>query len=45
MTENPASRLSGRTEHGRGGPPKRPWGDRVEVQEQWLRQSATRRYE
>jgi hypothetical protein len=29
---------------GRGGP-TRPWADRLELQQQWVRQSATRRYE
>jgi hypothetical protein len=29
---------------GRGGI-KRPWAERVELQQQWVRQSATRRYE
>lgn len=28
-----------------GVPVKRPWAERAEAQEQWIRQSATRRYE
>jgi hypothetical protein len=45
MTEAASARLPGVFDRGRGGPVKRPWTERVEVREQWLRQSATRRYE
>jgi hypothetical protein len=38
--EESTTRLPG----GRGGV-KRPWAERLELQQQWVRQSATRRYE
>ncbi|WP_250009150.1 hypothetical protein [Actinoplanes sp. M2I2] len=42
--EESTARLPGVVDGGRG-PIKRPWAERAEAQQQWLRQSATRRYE
>ncbi|MCY1141722.1 hypothetical protein OWR29_27310 [Actinoplanes sp. Pm04-4] len=39
------TRLPGVIDRGRGAPIKRPWVERAEAQQQWIRQSATRRYE
>jgi hypothetical protein len=39
------TRLPGVIEREQGAPIKRPWAERVEVQQQLMRQSATRRYE
>lgn len=38
-------RLPGMISRERGAPIKRPWVERAEAQQQWIRQSATRRYE
>ncbi len=38
-------RLPGVVEQGPGAPVKQPWAERVEIRQQWMRQSATRRYE
>jgi len=43
--EDATTRLPGVIDHGRGAPIKRPWAERAEAQQQWIRQSATRRYE
>jgi hypothetical protein len=45
IAEVGTKRLPGVIDRGHGTPIKRPWAERVEAQEQWLRQSATRRYE
>ena len=39
------TRLPTVIDRGRGNPVKQPWPERVEAQQQWMRQSATRRYE
>lgn len=39
------TRLPGLIERDRGAPIKRPWAEKVEARQQWMRQSATRRYE
>jgi hypothetical protein len=39
------TRLPAVIDRGRGNPVQRPWAERVEAQQQWMRQSATRRYE
>lgn len=43
--EDATTRLPGVIDRGRGAPIKRPWAERAEAQQQWIRQSATRRYE
>ena len=43
--EDATTRLPGVIDHGHGAPIKRPWAERAEAQQQWIRQSATRRYE
>jgi hypothetical protein len=45
LAEDPTTRLPSVIDSGLGTPVKRPWADRVEIRQQWLRQSATRRYE
>ncbi len=39
------TRLPGVIDRDHGGPILRPWAERAEAQQQWIRQSATRRYE
>jgi hypothetical protein len=43
--DDATTRLPGMISRERGAPIKRPWVERAEAQQQWLRQSATRRYE
>jgi hypothetical protein len=43
--EESTTRLPGVIDRGPGAPIKRPWAERAEAQQQWIRQSATRRYE
>ncbi|MGK5685008.1 hypothetical protein [Actinoplanes sp. URMC 104] len=43
--EDATVRLPGVVDRGQGAPINRPWAERAETQQQWLRQSATRRYE
>jgi len=45
LADDPTTRLPGVIDRERGAPIKRPWAERVEIRQQWLRQSATRRYE
>jgi hypothetical protein len=45
VADEATTRLPGLIERDRGAPIKRPWAEKVEVQQQWIRQSATRRYE
>ncbi|MEV4349347.1 hypothetical protein AB0J83_33230 [Actinoplanes sp. NPDC049596] len=45
LSEDATRRLPGLIDRGQGAPIKRPWVEKVEVQQQWIRQSATRRYE
>jgi hypothetical protein len=45
MAGESTTRLPGVIEREQGAPVKRPWAERVEVQQQWMRQSANRRYE
>ncbi|MEU8817735.1 hypothetical protein [Actinoplanes sp. NPDC048796] len=45
VSEDATRRLPGLIDSGRGAPVKRPWVEKAEVQQQWIRQSATRRYE
>jgi hypothetical protein len=45
VADEATTRLPGLIERDRGEPIKRPWAEKVEVQQQWIRQSATRRYE
>ncbi|GAB2593324.1 hypothetical protein Aab01nite_36340 [Paractinoplanes abujensis] len=43
--DDATARLPGMISRERGAPIKRPWVERAEAQQQWIRQSATRRYE
>jgi hypothetical protein len=45
LSEDATRRLPGVIDGGRGAPVKRPWVEKAEAQQQWIRQSATRRYE
>jgi hypothetical protein len=45
MAGESTTRLPGVIEREQGAPVKRPWAERVEVRQQWMRQSANRRYE
>lgn len=45
VADEATTRLPGLIERDLGAPIKRPWAEKVEVQQQWIRQSATRRYE
>jgi len=45
VADEATTRLPTVTDHSRSNPIKRPWAERVEAQQQWMRQSATRRYE
>ncbi|MFF5085236.1 hypothetical protein ACFY36_50050 [Actinoplanes sp. NPDC000266] len=45
LPEDATRRLPGLIDSGRGAPVKRPWVEKAEAQQQWIRQSATRRYE
>ncbi|WP_236049162.1 hypothetical protein [Paractinoplanes ovalisporus] len=44
-SDEATTRLPGMVSREQGAPIKRPWVERAEAQQQWLRQSATRRYE
>ncbi|MBL7256102.1 hypothetical protein [Paractinoplanes lichenicola] len=44
-SDDATTRLPGMISRERGAPIKRPWVERAEAQQQWIRQSATRRYE
>ncbi|SNY35416.1 hypothetical protein [Paractinoplanes atraurantiacus] len=45
LGEDATRRLPGLIDRDRGAPIKRPWVEKAEAQQQWIRQSATRRYE
>lgn len=45
MADEATRRLPGMISQEGGAPIKRPWVERAEAQQQWIRQSATRRYE
>jgi hypothetical protein len=45
VADDPTTRLPVVIDRELGTPIKRPWAERVEIRQQWLRQSATRRYE
>lgn len=45
VADDATIRLPGVIEGDRGEPIKRPWAEKVEAQQQWMRQAATRRYE
>ncbi|WP_246614578.1 hypothetical protein [Paractinoplanes bogorensis] len=44
-SDEATTRLPGMISRERGAPIMRPWAERAEAQQQWIRQSATRRYE
>ena len=45
LAEDATRRLPRLIDRGQGAPIKRPWVEKAEAQQQWIRQSATRRYE
>jgi hypothetical protein len=45
VADDATIRLPGVIEGDLGAPVKRPWAEKVEAQQQWMRQAATRRYE
>jgi hypothetical protein len=45
VADDATIRLPSVIERDRGAPIKRPWAEKVEAQQQWMRQAARRRYE